>query len=536
MCTLTGHTDRVTTVSVTPDGRCAISASWDKSLKVWDLETGKEIHSLVGHTDAVRCASLTPDGRFAISVSNDNTVKAWDLDNGMSIARFVSDGSLYTCAVAPDGKTIIAGGALGSVHILRLEGTDAGAVRVTDDQSTLTPEHSGKSSRAYTRFVRRLSDVSQVLNVPYSAVTEWRDERKCPILEKAPYNIEALKNWLTQQANLQIDYSSELARRKLETEVRKLEGEGRVFSRDKSFWIAVAALGITVTREVREWLEGSNFAGPADKADKKAESLELQKAKAEHRKRLRRFSVAEHAGFHYPDVPASPAHASPGPFDRELSDLAKAVVLGETDRAVGLVHCLLDAGLTGQDILNQGVFAGMSVVGEKFKRHEILVPEVLLSARVMKVCFEKLKLETPSSSVQHVGKAVIGTVRGDLHDIGKSLVAVMMRGRGVKVIDLGTDVAADSFLQTLSEENAQLLCLSALLTKTVAGINEVIEILSGREDLDHVKVLIGGASVRPEHAEQYAADGYGEDATTGAELAVGLLRSQKPSVRVQRRQ
>lgn len=229
------------------------------------------------------------------------------------------------------------------------------------------------------------------------------------------------------------------------------------------------------------------------------------------------------------------SNTSSAEFGDELGELVKAVVSGRKDRAVELVHHLLDAGLSGQAILDSGLIMGMSVVGERFKRNEMYVPEVLLSARTMKECFEPLKFDTPSSSVQYVGKAVFGTVQGDLHDIGKNLVAVMMSGRAIKVIDVGTNVPADKFLDVLTTENAELLCLSALLTTTLPQIGKVIEALSEREDLDHVKVLIGGAPVRPEYAEEFGADGYGEDAATGAELALNLLHSQKRPVRVERR-
>ncbi len=192
----------------------------------------------------------------------------------------------------------------------------------------------------------------------------------------------------------------------------------------------------------------------------------------------------------------------------------------EVDR---LVRQALDDGEPAESILEQGLIAGMAVVGARFRANEIFVPEVLVSARAMKAGLAHLEPVFAACGLPSAGTCVIGTVRGDIHDIGKNLVAVMLRGAGIRVIDLGVNVAAARFVEAAREHDAGLVALSALLTTTMGQMRGVIEALRSAEL--PVRVLVGGAPVTPGFARQIAADDYASNAADAVDVALRLLGS-----------
>jgi len=173
-------------------------------------------------------------------------------------------------------------------------------------------------------------------------------------------------------------------------------------------------------------------------------------------------------------------------------------------------------------ILNDGLVAGMQVVGDKFKNNVFYVPEVLISARAMNAAMEVLAPKLAASGHQPVGRVVIGTVKGDLHDIGKNLVKMMLTGGGFEVIDLGIDVAPEQFVAQAKEKGARLVACSALLTTTMPQMKSVVEAVRSA-GLDEVKVMIGGAPVTQEYCDEIGAHGYAPDAASAVELAQGLI-------------
>ncbi len=204
-----------------------------------------------------------------------------------------------------------------------------------------------------------------------------------------------------------------------------------------------------------------------------------------------------------------------------FEDLANQVIEGNAQKAKELTNQALHDGESPKDILENGLLAGMKVVGEKFKRNEYYVPEVLMSARAVHGGLEILEPLLAAAGVQPVGVVVIGTVRGDLHDIGKNLVAMMLKGAGFRVIDLGVNVPAAKFLAAVHEHKANILAMSALLTTTVVNMREVIELL--RADQYPAKVLIGGAPVTESFARQIGADGYSRNASLAVDTAKVLI-------------
>ena len=180
----------------------------------------------------------------------------------------------------------------------------------------------------------------------------------------------------------------------------------------------------------------------------------------------------------------------------------------------------IDAGIPAADILNNGLMAGMNVIGQKFKNNEVFVPEVLVAARAMNRGVELLKPLLVQSGTKPVGKACIGTVQGDLHDIGKNLVKMMMEGKGIEVIDLGVDVAPETFVQTAIEQDCQIICCSALLTTTMGVMEKVVEAAEAAGIRDKVTIMIGGAPVTQAFCEQIGADVYTADAASAADAAV----------------
>jgi 5-methyltetrahydrofolate--homocysteine methyltransferase len=210
-------------------------------------------------------------------------------------------------------------------------------------------------------------------------------------------------------------------------------------------------------------------------------------------------------------------------MQEELQALARAILEGRRNEAVVLTQKLVDAGVTPKQILDEGLIAGMSVAGEKFKNGEYFVPEILVAARAMKASMEILRPLLVATDVQPIGTMVIGTVHGDLHDIGKNLVAMMMEGAGFKVVDLGVDVPAEKFIEAAKEHNAQIVGMSALLTTTMTYIPEVIKAFDEAGLRPKVKLIVGGAPVTQEWAIQIGADAYAPDAATAVDRCKELL-------------
>ena len=210
------------------------------------------------------------------------------------------------------------------------------------------------------------------------------------------------------------------------------------------------------------------------------------------------------------------------------------MVGGKSPATERLVEELFARGVPAQTILEQGLVVGMTIVGRKFQECDFFVPEVLVAARAMEGGFKRLESLAVSHPLEFIGKAVIGTVKGDLHDIGKNIVAKMLQGHGIEVVDLGVDVPPEKFLLAAAEPGVKLLCMSALLTTTMAQMQAVMAGLAQHPELDHVKVLVGGAPVTSSFVNEIGADSCGDDATTGAEQAVRLITSPEPPVRVRR--
>ena len=205
----------------------------------------------------------------------------------------------------------------------------------------------------------------------------------------------------------------------------------------------------------------------------------------------------------------------------DLAGLAEALISGNRDKVSELTQQALDEGVSAQEILNNGLVAGMGVIGKRFKANEIYVPEVLIAARAMAAGMELLESKLAEAGVEPVGTVVLGTVKGDLHDIGKNLVGMMFQGGGLKVVDCGVDVAPEQFVQAAKENNAQIVAMSALLTTTMPQMPEVIKAVkdAGLE----VKTMIGGAPVTQAFADEIGADGYAPDAASAVELAQSLV-------------
>lgn len=203
----------------------------------------------------------------------------------------------------------------------------------------------------------------------------------------------------------------------------------------------------------------------------------------------------------------------------DLQVLADAVISGNRDEALQLTQSALDEGVSPADIVNDGLIAGMAVVGAKFKANEFYVPEVLIAARAMHSGMDLVKPLLAETGVQPKGTVAIGTVKGDLHDIGKNLVAMMLEGGGYEVIDLDVDVTPEVFVEVVNERQPQIIALSALLTTTMPAMKDTIEALAAAGVRDQVKVMIGGAPVTQEYADEIGADGYAPDAASAVDLA-----------------
>lgn len=205
-----------------------------------------------------------------------------------------------------------------------------------------------------------------------------------------------------------------------------------------------------------------------------------------------------------------------------LHEISVQLQAGKAKIVKGLVQQAIDEGVPAQEILEKGLLDGMNVIGEKFKNNEVFVPEVLIAARAMNQGVALLKPLLAEAGVKASGKVCIGTVQGDLHDIGKNLVKLMLEGKGLEVIDLGTDVAPETFVQTAIDQNCQIICCSALLTTTMGVMADVVKAAESAGIRDKVKIMIGGAPVNQAFCDQIGADVYTSDAASAAEAAVAL--------------
>lgn len=203
--------------------------------------------------------------------------------------------------------------------------------------------------------------------------------------------------------------------------------------------------------------------------------------------------------------------------------LNQAVISGQDQQVKELAQKAVDEGVKPLDIINEGLIKGMNVVGQRFKVGDMFVPEVLMSARAMAAGMEVVKPLLLDGEITNKGTVVIGTVKGDLHDIGKNLVGMMLESSGYKVIDLGTDTDPEAFVNAVKENNAKVLGLSALLTTTMLAMKETIEALGEAGLRDQVKVMIGGAPITQEFADEIGADGYAPDAASAVDLANQLI-------------
>ena len=208
-----------------------------------------------------------------------------------------------------------------------------------------------------------------------------------------------------------------------------------------------------------------------------------------------------------------------------LTEISEAMQKGRAMLIKTLVPQALEEGIPAQTILQDGLLAGMDVVGRRFKANEIFVPEVLVAARAMNVGAELLKPYLSEAGVEPKGKVILGTVKGDLHDIGKNLVRMMLEGKGLTVIDLGVDVPPEKFVEAAIENDCSIICCSALLTTTMPVMGEVVEKAVEAGVRDKVKIMIGGAPVTEAFGQSINADAYTPDATTCAEVAMQLLAS-----------
>lgn len=208
-----------------------------------------------------------------------------------------------------------------------------------------------------------------------------------------------------------------------------------------------------------------------------------------------------------------------------LEEISTFLQQGRAPKVKELVQQAIDEGIAPQTILEEGLLSGMNVVGEKFKNNEVFVPEVLVAARAMNMGVGVLKPYLVQAGVESKGTAVIGTVKGDLHDICKNLVKMMLEGKGLTVIDLGVDVPAEKFVSAAVENNAQLICCSALLTTTMGEMKSVVEEADKQGIRDKVKILVGGAPVTQSFCDSIGADGYTADAASCADMALSFCQA-----------
>ena len=205
----------------------------------------------------------------------------------------------------------------------------------------------------------------------------------------------------------------------------------------------------------------------------------------------------------------------------DLKALADAIIKGDQNASVEITTAALEEGMKAEKVLNEGLIAGMDVVGTRFKKNEVYIPEVLIAARAMKMAMEILEPELIKAGVKPVGKFLIGTVQGDLHDIGKNLVAMMLKGAGFEVVDLGVDVGPEKFVEQAKATGVELIGMSALLTTTMPAMEKTVKALN--EAGVSAKIMIGGAPVTQGYADKIGASGYAADAASAVDMAKSLV-------------
>ena len=207
----------------------------------------------------------------------------------------------------------------------------------------------------------------------------------------------------------------------------------------------------------------------------------------------------------------------------DLEALAEALIRGDRDTVASLTAQALEEGVGPKEVLERGLVAGMSVIGRRFKANEVYVPEVLIAARAMHAGMDVLRPRLIEAGVEPAGTVVLGTVKGDLHDIGKNLVGMMLTGAGINVVDVGTDASPETFVEACKAENATVCAMSALLTTTMPQMSEVVKAI--KADGVDVKTMIGGAPVTQSFADEIGADAYAADAASAADEALRLIAS-----------
>ena len=205
-------------------------------------------------------------------------------------------------------------------------------------------------------------------------------------------------------------------------------------------------------------------------------------------------------------------------------ELSTLVQQGRANNVKDIIAAELEKGTNPKDLLQDGLFVGMSSIGEKFKNNQVYVPEVLIAARAMQAGIDGLASALASENMESKGKVVLGTVKGDLHDIGKNLVRIMLESKGLEVIDLGVDVSAEKFVQTAIDENAQVIACSALLTTTMAVMKEVVDEVNAKGLKGKVKVMVGGAPVTEDFKNKIGADYYTADASSASDVALQICQ------------
>lgn len=206
-----------------------------------------------------------------------------------------------------------------------------------------------------------------------------------------------------------------------------------------------------------------------------------------------------------------------------FEEISQSLQRGRAKLVIQHVKEALDSGNGAQEILDKGLLAGMNVIGEKFKNNQVYVPEVMIAAHAMKAGTDLLKPMLVKSGAKSVGRVAIGTVKGDMHDIGKNLVKMMMEGKGLEVIDLGTDVSPQKFLEAAKSKDCKVIACSALLTTTMPVMEDVVNIFKNEGLRDKVKIMVGGAPVTQDFCEEIGADSYTPDAASAADVAVSYF-------------
>lgn len=207
-------------------------------------------------------------------------------------------------------------------------------------------------------------------------------------------------------------------------------------------------------------------------------------------------------------------------MNETLNEISEWLQKGRAPKVKAAVTKALEEGIPASEIMEDGLLAGMDIIGQKFKNNEVFVPEVLVAARAMNRGVEILRPYLVEDGVETKGTVILGTVKGDMHDIGKNLVRMMMEGKGLEVIDIGVDVPTESFLDAAREHNAKLICCSALLTTTMGEMKNVVDAVKASEMNGKVKIMIGGAPITQTFCEQIGADCYTPDAASAAEVAL----------------